>query len=343
MNHTETLKKRNGKRKSNKYMRIVFMGTPDFSVPTLINLIKEHEVVAVVTQPDKPKGRGHGMTYPPVKEAALAHHIKVYQPQKVREESFIEILKELSPDVIVVVAFGQILPEEILMLPRYGCINIHASLLPKYRGAAPVQWAVINGEKESGVTTMFMAKGLDTGDMIDKAVIPLDPKETGESLHDKLSEAGGKLILTTLKKLQEGTAVRIPQEDSKSSYACMLTKELGRINWTNSAVRIERLIRGLNSWPSAYTTLNKKTLKIWDADVVCELPAESHVLTGEKDEAGTILLVTKKNFYVKTGEHILKVNEIQLQGKKRMAVQSFLSGYKLTAGMKLGPSGKAQA
>ena len=308
-------------------MRIVFMGTPQFSVPTLEALIEHHEVIGVVTQPDKRKGRGKAMAFPPVKETALAHHIPVYQPVKVREEAFVETLRELSPDVIVVVAFGQILPESILNLPKYGCINVHASLLPKYRGAAPMQWAIINGETETGITTMYMAKGLDTGDMIDKVVIPIVPKETGETLHDKLSVAGGTLILSTLAKLEAGTAVRIPQNDEESSYAGMLIKELGQIDWTKSAVSIERLIRGLNSWPSAYTHMNGKTLKIWDADAV----------KGQENVApGTVTSVDKDCFYVQTGDGLLKVNEVQLQGKKRMPVQAFLLGYPVKKGMVYG-------
>ena len=304
-------------------MRIVFMGTPDFSVPTLEQLIRNHQVVGVVTQPDKRKGRGKAMAFPPVKEKALEYDIPVYQPVKVREPEFIEELKKMNPDIIVVVAFGQILPEEILNLPPYGCVNVHASLLPKYRGAAPIQWAVIDGEKETGVTTMYMAKGLDTGDMLDKVVVPIDPKETGESLHDKLSEAGGRLILETLTKLENGTAVRIPQNDAESCYAKMLTKELGEIDWNQSAAALERLIRGLNSWPSAYTHLDGKTLKIWDADVE----------EGQADVAvGTVTEVKKDCFYVQTGDGRLKINEIQLQGKKRMAVQAFLLGYKIEKG-----------
>ena len=304
-------------------MRIVFMGTPDFSVPTLEQLIRNHQVVGVVAQPDKRKGRGKAMAFPPVKEKALEYDIPVYQPVKVREPEFIEELKKMNPDIIVVVAFGQILPEEILNLPPYGCVNVHASLLPKYRGAAPIQWAVIDGEKETGVTTMYMAKGLDTGDMLDKVVVPIDPKETGESLHDKLSEAGGRLILETLTKLENGTAVRIPQNDAESCYAKMLTKELGEIDWNQSAAAIERLIRGLNSWPSAYTHLDGKTLKIWDADVE----------EGQADVAvGTVTEVKKDCFYVQTGDGRLKINEIQLQGKKRMAVQAFLLGYKIEKG-----------
>lgn len=304
-------------------MRIVFMGTPDFSVPTLEQLIRHHQVVGVVTQPDKRKGRGKAMAFPPVKEKALEYDIPVYQPVKVREPEFIEELKKMNPDIIVVVAFGQILPEEILNLPPYGCVNVHASLLPKYRGAAPIQWAVIDGEKETGVTTMYMAKGLDTGDMLDKVVVPIDPKETGESLHDKLSEAGGRLILETLSKLENGTAVRIPQNDEESCYAKMLTKELGEIDWNQSAAAIERLIRGLNSWPSAYTHLDGKTLKIWDVDVE----------EGQADMAvGTVTEVKKDCFYVQTGDGRLKINEIQLQGKKRMPVQAFLLGYKIEKG-----------
>lgn len=316
-------------------MRVVFMGTPEFVVPTLEALIAHHEVIAVVTQPDKPKGRGKAMACPPVKETAMAHDIPVYQPVRVREESFVGTLRELQPDVIVVVAFGQILPESILNIPPYGCINVHASLLPKYRGAAPMQWAIINGEKETGITTMYMAKGLDTGDMIDTVVIPIDPKETGETLHDKLSAAGGKLILQTLEELEAGTAKRIPQDDAKSSYAGMLTRALGEIDWTKSAVEIERLIRGLNSWPSAYTYLHGKTLKIWDADVA-QSDARQEETALSKTAPGTVTAVKKDCFYVQTGDGQLKVNEVQLQGKKRMSVQAFLLGNRIEKGLVYG-------
>ena len=316
-------------------MRVVFMGTPEFAVPTLEALIAHHEVIAVVTQPDKPKGRGKAMACPPVKETAMAHDIPVYQPVRVREESFVGTLRELQPDVIVVVAFGQILPESILNIPPYGCINVHASLLPKYRGAAPMQWAIINGEKETGITTMYMAKGLDTGDIIDTVVIPIDPKETGETLHDKLSAAGGKLILQTLEELEAGTAKRIPQDDAKSSYAGMLTRELGEIDWTKSAVEIERLIRGLNSWPSAYTYLHGKTLKIWDADVA-QSDARQEETALSKTAPGTVTAVKKDCFYVQTGDGQLKVNEVQLQGKKRMSVQAFLLGNRIEKGLVYG-------
>ena len=249
-------------------MRVVFMGTPDFSVPALEKIADKHEVVAVVTQQDRPKGRGHKMQFTPIKEKAVELNIPVYQPEKVKNPEFVQVLKELKPDVIVVIAFGQILSKEILDLPKYGCINVHASLLPEYRGAAPIQWAVIDGKKESGVTTMYMAEGLDTGDIIDKKIVELDKKETGGSLFDKLAITGGSLILETLEKLENNTAVTIPQDDDKSTYAGKITKELGHIDFTKSAEEIERLIRGLNPWPSAFTYLDEKVLKIWDADVM---------------------------------------------------------------------------
>ena len=308
-------------------MRVVFMGTPEFSVPTLETLIaSEHEVVAVVTQPDKPKGRGKAVLYTPVKEKALEYNIPVYQPVKVKSEEFVEVLRELNPDVIVVVAFGQILSKEILDLPKYGCMNVHASLLPKLRGAAPIQWAVIDGEEKSGVTIMQMDIGLDTGDMLLKEEIVLDEKETGGSLHDKLTGMGGPLILEALKQAKDGTLVREKQNDAQSNYAKMLNKSLGKIDFSKSAKEIERLIRGLNPWPSAYTSLNGKTLKIWEAGI----------LEKEFDgEVGEIVEVTKDAFVVKTGEHALLIYELQLEGKKRMDTGAFLRGYEVTVGTKL--------
>lgn len=308
-------------------MRVVFMGTPEFAVPTLEALLEVHEVVGVFTQPDKPKGRGKAMAFPPVKEKALEHNIPVYQPVKIREEAVVEEIRKMEPEAIVVVAFGQILPESILNIPKYGCINVHASLLPKYRGAAPMQWSIIDGEKETGVTTMYMAKGLDTGDMILKEVVKMDPKETGETLHDKLSVLGGPLILETLRQLEAGTAPRTPQDDAKSCYASMLTKELGSIDWNKDAASIERLIRGLNSWPSAYTVWNGKTMKIWDSDVV---PYEGN------EENGTVVAKDKRSFTVKCGENALQILELQLQGKKRMNTQAFLVGNQMEIGMRLG-------
>lgn len=306
-------------------MRIIYMGTPDFAVPTLDTLIQsEHEVIAVITQPDKPKGRGKAMQFPPVKEKALEYDIPVYQPAKVRDPEFIKQMEQWKPDAIIVVAFGQILPKAVLDLPKYGCINVHASLLPKYRGAAPIQWVIIDGEKETGITTMFMDTKLDTGDMIKKTVIPIDEKETGESLHDKLAVLGGPLILETLKELENGTAVRIKQDDSKSCYAKMLTKSLGNIDWSQPAVQIERLIRGLNSWPSAYTEWNQKTLKIWSADVVAQ--------NAEGAVSGQVVKRQKNALIVQTGDECLSLKEVQLQGKKRMDIDAFLRGYDIAEG-----------
>ena len=319
-------------------MRIVFMGTPDFSVPALKALVEAgHQVIAVVTQPDKPKGRGKEVQMTPVKIQAMEYGIPVYQPAKVREASFVEVLKGLEADVYVVIAFGQILPKAVLELPKYGCINIHASLLPKYRGAAPIQWCVIDGERETGITTMMMDVGLDTGDMLEKAVIPIEEKETGGSLHDKLSMAGGDLILSTLKKLEEGTLVRTPQTDEGTCYAKMLTKSLGDIDWNQGAVSIERLIRGLNPWPSAYTMWNGKTIKIWAADVIAgreaaEFLSESGVPAETGTAPGTVVCADKRGLVVCTGGGLLSIRELQMEGKKRMDTPAFLRGYPIPAG-----------
>lgn len=319
-------------------MRIVFMGTPDFSVPALKALVEAgHQVIAVVTQPDKPKGRGKEVQMTPVKIQAMEYGIPVYQPAKVREASFVEVLQGLEADVYVVIAFGQILPKAVLELPKYGCINIHASLLPKYRGAAPIQWCVIDGERETGITTMMMDVGLDTGDMLEKAVIPIEEKETGGSLHDKLSMAGGDLILSTLKKLEEGTLVRTPQTDEGTCYAKMLTKSLGDIDWNQGAVSIERLIRGLNPWPSAYTMWNGKTIKIWAADVIAgreaaDFLSESGVPAETGTAPGTVVCSDKRGLVVCTGGGLLSIRELQMEGKKRMDTPAFLRGYPIPAG-----------
>ena len=319
-------------------MRIVFMGTPDFSVPALKALVEAgHQVIAVVTQPDKPKGRGKEVQMTPVKIQAMEYGIPVYQPAKVREASFVEVLKGLEADVYVVIAFGQILPKAVLELPKYGCINIHASLLPKYRGAAPIQWCVIDGERETGITTMMMDVGLDTGDMLEKAVIPIEEKETGGSLHDKLSMAGGDLILSTLKKLEEGTLVRTPPTDEGTCYAKMLTKSLGDIDWNQGAVSIERLIRGLNPWPSAYTMWNGKTIKIWAADVIAgreaaDFLSESGVPAETGTAPGTVVCSDKRGLVVSTGGGLLSIRELQMEGKKRMDTPAFLRGYPIPAG-----------
>lgn len=300
-------------------MRIVFMGTPDFSVGALNSLVDAgHQISACVTQPDKPKGRGKAVLMTPVKERAMELGIPVYQPVKVRDPEFQEILKDLAPDVIVVVAFGQLIPQSVLDLPPYGCINIHASLLPKYRGAAPIQWAIIDGEKETGITTMMMEAGLDTGDMLEKAVIPIEKDETGGSLHDKLRAAGGELIVSTLKKLEEGTLTRTKQTEEGTCYAKKLTKSLGDIDWTMEAAAIERLIRGLNSWPGTYTKWNGKTLKIWKAQVLEEEYGGA---------CGEVVHVAKDRLLVKTGKGTLSLLELQPEGKKRMEVDAFLRGY----------------
>ncbi|MCI8666793.1 MAG: methionyl-tRNA formyltransferase [Dorea sp.] len=310
-------------------MKIIFMGTPDFSVGTLEALIGAgHEVVLAVTQPDKPKGRGGKWQYTPVKETAIKHQIPVFQPKKVRDLQCIEELKKYQADVIVVVAFGQILPKEILELTPYGCINVHASLLPKYRGAAPIQWAVINGEKVSGVTTMQMDEGLDTGDMLMKTEVVLDEKETGESLHDKLSAAGAELCVRTLKALEEGNIKPEAQGDSPTEYARMLDKSLGDIDWKQEAAAIERLIRGLNSWPSAYTEWEGKVMKLWAAEVL------ENQETGEVP--GTVVKVEKDGFCVQTGWGLLKVLALQIPGKKRMEADAFLRGYQIKEGLILG-------
>ena len=309
-------------------MRVIFMGTPDFSVGTLEALIRAgHQVVLAVTQPDKPKGRGGKMQFPPVKETALEHGIPVFQPRKVREPENIEELRKYQADVIVVVAFGQILPREILELTPYGCINVHASLLPSYRGAAPIQWAVINGEAVSGVTTMQMDEGLDTGDMLLKTEVPLEPEETGGSLHDKLAAAGASLCVRTLKALEEGTVTPKKQGESPTAYASMLKKEMGEIRWEEPAISIERLIRGLNPWPSAYTGWQDKTMKIWEAEVLEEDSGQ---------EPGTVVRVDKDGFLVQTGKGLLKVTALQIPGKKRMEADAFLRGYSMEPGEKLG-------
>lgn len=310
-------------------MRVVYMGTPDFAVNTLQALIdSEHEVVGVVTQPDKPKGRGKTMQFTPVKELALAHGISVYQPAKVREEAFIEELRALNPDIIIVAAFGQILPEVILNMPKYGCINVHASLLPKYRGAAPIQWCILDGEKETGVTIMYMEKGLDTGDMIAKVTVPIDEQDTGDSLHDKLAKAGAELLIETLPALEAGTAVREKQDDALSSYAKMLTKDMGHIDFTKTAKELSRLIRGMYSWPGAFTHFHGKTLKIHEADVVaCENTGAT---------PGQVVAVDKKSFTVACGEDGLRIRNLQLEGKKRMDTAAFLLGNTVQAGDMLG-------
>lgn len=307
-------------------MKIIFMGTPDFAAASLEALIaSKHEIMAVVTQPDKPKGRKGELTPSPVKTIAVEKGIKVYQPVRVREQEFVEILRGYNPDVIIVVAFGQIIPESILEIPKYGCVNIHGSLLPKYRGAAPIQWAVLDGEKETGVTTMLMDKGIDTGDILLKRVINLTEDETAGSLFDKLMVLGAEAILETLEGLENGSITPEKQGESPTDYAKMLTKAMGLIDFTRTAAELDCFIRGMNPWPSAYTVLDGKTLKIWKAKPV-----------DGSGEAGRVLSVGKDSFIVCCGENALEILEVQLEGKKRMPAGDFLKGTHLEPGTEFG-------
>ncbi len=307
-------------------MKIVYMGTPDFAVCALEAIIKAgHEVAAVFTQPDKARGRSKALVPTPVKSKALEYEIPVYQPERLRNEENVQLLKKINPEVIVVAAYGQLLPESILNIPKYGCINIHASLLPKYRGAAPIERAIIDGEKVTGVTTMYMAKGLDTGDMIDKTEVAIKEDDTGVTLHDKLADAGAGLIIETLDKLYKGTATRIKQDDSQSCYAAMLDKEMGDIDWSKSAEEIERLIRGLIPWPCAYTSIDGKSVKLYRAQI-----KEADV-SGSKP--GEIIEITKKTFTVACGKNALTIKNLQPEGKKPMDTVAYLNGNRLELGM----------
>ncbi|MCI6811412.1 MAG: methionyl-tRNA formyltransferase [Lachnospiraceae bacterium] len=309
-------------------MRIVFMGTPDFAVGALEALVEAgHQVAAVVTQPDKPKGRGGKSQITPVKACALEHGLPVFQPERIKAPEAVERLRGYQAQLFVVAAFGQILSQEILEIPQYGCINIHASLLPKYRGAAPIQWAIIEGEKETGVTLMQMDKGLDTGDMLAEARVSIETDETGGSLFDKLSRIGAKLLVDTLPAIEAGRIIPRPQNDAQSSYAGMMKKEMGLVDWNKPAAYLERLVRGLNPWPSAYTRLNGKTLKIWATAVeqenICNTP-------------GKVVQVTRDSIKVQTGDGLLCITEVQLEGKKRMEVKAFLLGYPVEENTLLG-------
>lgn len=307
-------------------MKIIFMGTPDFAAASLERLIaSEHEILGVVTQPDKPKGRKGELTPPPVKTIAVENGLKVYQPVKVREAEFVNIIRDYNPDVIVVIAFGQIIPENILSIPKYGCVNIHGSLLPKYRGAAPIQWAVLDGEKESGVTSMLMDKGIDTGDMLIKKAIKLAEDETSGSLFDKLMALGAETLLETLEGLEKGRITPEKQGESPTDYAKMLTKEMGLIDFTRKAFELDCFVRGMNPWPSAYTTLDGKTLKIWRAKPVAE-----------SGKAGSVLKLCKESFVIGCGENALEVFEVQLEGKKRMSAGDFLKGTHIEVGKEFG-------
>ena len=307
-------------------MKIIFMGTPDFAAASLEALIaSRHEIQAVVTQPDKPKGRKGELTPSPVKVIAKREGIKVYQPLKVRDEEFVKTLRAYNPDVIVVVAFGQIIPLSILKMPKYGCVNIHGSLLPKYRGAAPIQWAVLDGEKETGITTILMDEGIDTGDILLKKTIKIDTDETSGSLFDKLMALGAETILETLDELENGSLTPIKQGESPTAYAKMLTKAMGLIDFTKSAKELDCFVRGMDPWPSAYTLLSGKTLKLWKVRVV-----------EGSGKAGSVIEIGKESFTIACGEGAIEVLEVQLEGKKRMSAGDFLKGITLNIGQELG-------
>ncbi|MGX9757330.1 methionyl-tRNA formyltransferase [Clostridioides difficile] len=308
-------------------MKIVFMGTPDIAVPCLQKIIDEnYEILGVVTQPDKPKGRGKKLGMSPVKELAIENNISVYQPIKARDKDFIETMKSLNPDVMVVVAFGQILPKEILEIPKFGCINVHVSLLPKYRGAAPINWVIINGEEKTGVTTMYMDEGLDTGDMILKTEVNLDENITAGELHDKMMNIGAETLKETLKLIEEGTAPREVQNHEEFSYAPIMNKSLGNIDFSKNANEIHNLVRGVNPWPSAYTTYNGVTMKIWKTKVLEEESTK---------KAGTIIEVNKDGIKVSTKDKVLLIEEIQMPNKKRMLVGEYIKGNTIEIGVVL--------
>lgn len=323
-------------------LNILFMGTPDFARESLKSLIEaNYNVIGVVTNQDKPKGRGMKMVYSPVKEYAIENNLKIYQPEKVRNNiEFINEIKNLNPDVICVVAYGKILPKEILDIPKYGCINVHASILPKYRGAAPIQWAVLNGDEETGVTTMYMDTGIDTGDIIEIEKTKIGKEETTGELWDRLSKMGGKLLVETLKKIEQGTVTRIKQSDD-FTMAPMLNKEMAKINWEEkTAEEIHNLVRGLNPIMGAYTFLNGKKIKLWKVKVRTEeelatfFPELEEYLFKLKDVTeGTILFANdKKGLFVKAKDGIIEVEEIQGENAKRMPIGDFLRGNEIMAG-----------
>ncbi|MCH1961012.1 MULTISPECIES: methionyl-tRNA formyltransferase [Romboutsia] len=309
-------------------MRIVFMGTPEIALGCLQKIIDEkHEVIGVITQPDKPQNRGKKLGMPPVKELALKYDIPVYQPLKARDEEFVNVLKELNPDVIVVVAYGQILPKSILDIPKFGCINVHVSLLPKYRGAAPINWVIINGEEKTGVTTMYMDEGLDTGDMILQKEFALDNEITAGELHDKMMVVGAETLKETLDLIEKGCAPRTKQNHDEFSYAPMMDKSLGNIDFNKSAKDIHNLVRGVNPWPSAYTTYDGKTMKVW----------KTKVLNEESQKApGTILSVDKDGIKVSTLDKVILLEEIQMPGKKRVLVSEYIKGNSIDTSKILG-------
>lgn len=304
-------------------MRIVFMGTPDFAVPCLEVCHEMGEVVAVVTQPDRPKGRGKKLAPPPVKEKALSLGLEVMQPQKIKTEEATKILEELKPDLMIVVAYGQILSKRLLDIPRLGCINVHASVLPKLRGASPINWSIVTGETETGVTTMYMSEGLDEGDMIDVMTLSITEHMTASMLHDELMVLGSRTLRKTLESISKGDIHRTPQDSSLSTYAPILKKEMARVNWQASAHEIGCLIRGFDPWPVAYTHYQDQVMKLYSPKV------ESY---DGNECPGTIIEVTKAGILVATGDKALRVSEIQMPNGKRMAVSSYILGHALEVG-----------
>lgn len=304
-------------------MKIVFMGTPDFAECVLEALYEAgHEITAVYTQPDKPKGRSGALIAPPVKEYAISKNIPVYQPEKIKTPEEVAILKTIEADVYVVAAFGQFLSEEILNIPKYGCINVHGSLLPELRGAAPIQRSIMMGLSETGVTVMKMAKGMDSGDMISKVIVPITDEDDETTMYDKLAKAGAKLIVDTLPSIQNGTATYTPQDHDAASFAPMLKKEEGLADFNLSSRELDCRVRGMSVWPNVYTYLNGKLLKIYKAKAVANMPETDELLAGQ-------LYVTKKNLYVKTGDGLLELLEVQPEGKKRMPAMDFARGMHL--------------
>ena len=304
--------------------RIVFFGTPSFAIPTLKSLLAgSDKVVGVVTQPDREKGRGRKVIFSPVKDLALQHHFIPLQPEKAKEEAFQEAVRDLQPDIMVVVAYGQILPKSILNIPKYGAINVHASLLPKYRGAAPIAWAILNGEKVTGVTTMMMDEGMDTGDLLLQREIPMGDGETCETLQDRLASAGAQLLFETLEKMKVGNIRPIPQDHSKATYAPPLKKEDGHIDWRKGAREIDRQVRAFNPWPGAFTRWGDQLLKIFKGEIRGRRP------TGKE---GAVVWVGSDFVEVETGEDSFLIKEVQLEGRRKMTLRDFLSGHQIPVG-----------
>ncbi len=311
-------------------MKIVYMGTPEIAAVILESLIAGGEEIAAVV---KPKGRGYEMSFSKVKQTALAHGLTIYQPAKVKDEGFLALMEQIAPDLIVVAAFGQILPKRLLDLPKYGCINVHASLLPKYRGAAPIQYAILNGESETGVTIQYMAEGLDTGDILMKEIVSITEEETGGSLYDKLAVAGAKVLNAALCQIVSGSASRTPQNEAEANYVGTIKKEMGRLDFSCTAKELERKVRAFDPWPGTYANLNGKMLKFWRCEEIIFSREEMQRARENAWGYGSILRIEKDSFAILTGEGGLRVKELQMEGKRRMRAEEFLRGYPLREGI----------